>query len=104
MKYTDNEMSIIFLNSYIGISADSDTKPLSLGEWNKFFDAIIEAGLEPQIIFQSDGLDLKNMGYDSLFIERINRLVDRGAAVSFELQEYEKKGIKVVKATFKAEL
>ena len=96
MKYTDNEMSIIFLNSYIGISADSDTKPLSLGEWNKFFDAIIEAGLEPQIIFQSDGLDLKNMGYDSLFIERINRLVDRGAAVSFELQEYEKKGIKVV--------
>lgn len=96
MKYTDNEMSVILLSSYIGISSDSSVKPLSLGEWNNFFEAILKAKLEPCIVFNSDGLDLKNMGYDQKFIERVNKLVDRGAAVSFELQEYEKKGINVV--------
>jgi predicted Rossmann fold nucleotide-binding protein DprA/Smf involved in DNA uptake len=96
MKYTDNEMSVILLSSYVGISADSNVKPLSLGEWNSFFEAILKAKLEPCIVFNSDGLDLKNMGYDQQFIERVNKLVDRGASVSFELQEYEKKGISVV--------
>lgn len=96
MKYTDNEMSVILLCSYIGISKDINVKPLSLGEWNEFFEAILKAKLEPRIVFNSDGLDLKNMGYDKQFIERVNKLVDRGAAVSFELQEYEKKGINVV--------
>lgn len=96
MKYTDNEMSVILLCSYIGVSKDLNVKPLSLGEWNKFFDLILKAKLEPRIVFNSDGLDLKNMGYDQQFIERVNKLVDRGAAVSFELQEYEKKGINVV--------
>ena len=96
MKYTDNEMSVILLSSYIGISADSNVKPLSLGEWNNFLETIIKTKLEPCIVFNSDGLELKNMGYDQQFIERINRLVDRGAAVSFELQEYENKGINVV--------
>jgi predicted Rossmann fold nucleotide-binding protein DprA/Smf involved in DNA uptake len=96
MKYTDNEMSVILLSSYIGISADSDVKPLSLGEWSSFFEAILNAKSEPRIVFDSDGSDLKNMGYDQPFIERVNKLVDRGASVSFELQEYEKKGIYVV--------
>lgn len=96
MKYTDNEMSIIFLNSYIGISADSNVKPLSLGEWNIFFEALLKSNLQPCIVFNSDGLDLKNMGCDQRFIDRVNKLVDRGAAVGFELQEYEKKGINVV--------
>jgi predicted Rossmann fold nucleotide-binding protein DprA/Smf involved in DNA uptake len=96
MKYTDNEMSVILLSSYIGISEDLDVKPLSLGEWNSFLEMILKAKSEPSIVFNSGGSDLKNMGYDRQFIERVNKLVDRGAAVSFELQEYEKKGINVV--------
>lgn len=96
MKYTDNEISVILLCSYIGVSKDLNVKPLSLGEWNKLFDLILKAKLEPRIVFNSDGLDLKNMGYDQQFVERVNKLVDRGAAFSFEIQEYEKKGINVV--------
>ncbi len=96
MKYTDNEMSVILLNSYIGLQQDSGVKPLSLGEWSKFFDAVLSAKVEPRVVFNSEGSELKNMGYDNQFIERINRLVDRGAAVGFELQEYEKKGIHLV--------
>ena len=96
MKYTDNEMSVILLNSYIGLTADSDIKPLSLGEWSEFFDAVLKAKVEPRIVYNSDGQDLKNMGYDQQFVDRINRLVDRGAAVGFELQEYEKKGIHLI--------
>lgn len=96
MKYTDNEMCVVLLNSYIGLSADSEVKPLTLGEWSKFFDALLKAKVEPCIVYNSDGQDLKNLGYDQAFVDRINRLVDRGAAVGFELQEYEKKGIHLV--------
>ena len=96
MKYTDNEMSVILLYSHIGLPADSEVKPLTLGEWSKFFDAVLKAKVEPRIVYNSDGQDLKNLGYDQTFVDRVNRLVDRGAAVGFELQEYEKKGINLV--------
>lgn len=96
MKFTDNEMSIILLCSYIGIGKESDRKPLSLGEWRKLYDALVKEKLEPSIAYNSDGQDLKNLGYDQIFVERVNRLVDRGAAVGFELQENEKRGINVV--------
>ena len=96
MKHTDNEMCAILLSSYIGIGAESEVKPLSLGEWNKFINALIAAGLEPKIAYDSDSADIINMGYDQAFADRIHKLADRGAAVGFELQDYEKKGINVI--------
>jgi len=95
MKYTDNEMSIILLCSYIGVGPDFDAKPLSLGEWNKFYDALVEAKMEPKIIYEDSNENIKKLGYDDEFATRIKKLADRGAAVGFELQDYEKKGIYV---------
>lgn len=96
MKYTDNEMCTILLSSYIGLSETSEVKPLSLGEWNKFVDVLVENKLEPSIAYKDEVINLKNVGYDDDFIERIKSLTGRGAKVAFELEEYEKKGINVI--------
>jgi hypothetical protein len=42
MKYTDNEMCTILLSSYIGMDEKAESKPLTLGEWNKFIDILIQ--------------------------------------------------------------
>ena len=96
MKYTDNEMCVIVLCSYIGVDSSFGVKPLSQGEWNKFLAALLAAQKEPKIIYDLSDEDAKSLGYDPAFAERIRRLADRGAAVGFELQEYERKGIQVI--------
>lgn len=94
MKYTDNEMSTIMLCSHIGMK-DTDVKPLSLGEWNKFTANLVRCGLEPKIILETPS-SVIDMGYDDEFVERISRLADRGGSVAFALAEYEQRGIYAV--------
>ena len=96
MRYSDNEMCTILLSSYIGIREDSDIKPLSLGEWHKFVDILVENKLEPSIVYTDEVMKLMDYGYDAAFVDRIRTLVGRGASVAFELEEYEKKGIHVI--------
>ena len=96
MRYSDNAMCTILLSSYIGIKEDSDVKPLSLGEWHKFIDVLVQNKLEPSIVYSTEIVKLKEIGYDEAFLERIKALVGRGASVAFELEEYEKRGIHVI--------
>lgn len=93
MNFTDNEMCTILLSSYIGMDENTETRPLSLGEWHKFVDVLIKNKLEPSIAYSKEISILKEFGYDDFFLERIKKLVGRGASVAFELEEYEKKGI-----------
>lgn len=96
MRYSDNAMCTILLSSYIGIKEDSDVKPLSLGEWHKFIDVLVQNKLEPSIVYSTEIVKLKEIGYDEAFLERIKALVGRGASVAFELEVYEKRGIHVI--------
>ena len=96
MRYSDNAMCTILLSSYIGIKEDSDVKPLSLGEWHKFIDVLVQNKLEPSMVYGAEIIKLKEVGYDDTFVERIKALVGRGASVAFELEEYEKRGIHVI--------
>ena len=93
MRYSDNAMCTILLSSYIGIKEGSDVKPLSLGEWHKFIDVLVQNKLEPSIVYSTEIVKLKEIGYDEAFLERIKALVGRGASVAFELEEYEKRGL-----------
>lgn len=95
MRYTDNEMCTILLSSYIGIKEESTMKPLTLREWYKLVDVLVENKLEPSIVFDDNIAVLKEFGYDDTFLERIKSLVDRGVEVALELDEYAKRGISV---------
>lgn len=97
MRFTDNAMSAILLCSYIGIKKDeSSLRPLSLNEWNRFVDKVIEMEIEPSIVLSNDLSVLKSLKYTDDFLERIYALVSRGGLVAFEIDELFKKGIEIV--------
>ena len=96
MKFSDNAMSVILLCSYIGIKKDDLIKPLSLGEWNQFLEKIIEMKMEPNVVLQKDLTLLKSLNYSSEYIERIKKLVSRGGAVAFEIDDLSRKGIEII--------
>ncbi len=94
MKFSENAMSAILLCSYIGINSGDTFKPLTLKEWNEFLDQMLQCGQQPSAVM--DYNFLKEIGYCSNHIERIERLISRGGAVAFALDELEKKGIDIV--------
>lgn len=96
MKFSDNAMSAILLCSYIGINKDDTIKPFSLGEWNRFLDKIIEMKLDPSVVLSKDLEILTHLKYNSNEIERIKKLVSRGGAVAFEIDDMSNKGIEVI--------
>lgn len=96
MKFSDNAMSAILLCSYIGINKDDTTKPLSLGEWNQFLDKVIDMKLDPSVVLSNDMEMLTQLQYSSNEIERIRKLVSRGGAVAFEIDDLSNKGIEVI--------
>lgn len=96
MKFSDNAMSAILLCSYIGINKEDTTKPFSLGEWNRFLDKVIDMKLDPSVVLRKDLDILAQLKYNSSEIERIKKLVSRGGAVAFEINDLASKGIEVI--------
>ncbi len=96
MKFSDNAMSAILLCSYIGIKSEDSVKPFSMGEWNAFLEKIATFKYEPSMILKENIEVLKEMKYSDEYINRIQKLVSRGGAVAFELDNLAKKGIEVV--------
>jgi predicted Rossmann fold nucleotide-binding protein DprA/Smf involved in DNA uptake len=96
MKFSDNAMSAILLCSYIGINKDDTAKPFSLGEWNQFLDKVIDMKLDPSVVLSNDMGMLTQLKYSSNEIERIKKLVLRGGAVAFEIDDLSNKGIEVI--------
>ena len=89
-------MSVILLCSYLGISKDSEAKPLTLSEWNKFLDCMIKNKSEPGVILKQNFRDeLKNMSFSEKEIGRIEKLISRGGSVAMELDDLSRKGIEV---------
>lgn len=96
MRFSDNAMSAILLCSYIGIRKDDVLKPFSQGEWSAFLDKIIEKNLEPGMVLNRNPELLRELNYSGNDIERVNKLVSRGGAVAFEIEELSSKGIEVI--------
>ena len=96
MKYSDNAMCALLLCSYLGIGKDDALKPLSIGEWASFLDKVIEKNLEPKVVFDREFNWGEALSYSEDQVKRIRDLIDRGASMSFELDDYDRKGIHVV--------
>lgn len=96
MKFSDNAMTAILLCSYLGIGGDDTVKPLSPTEWNEFLDKAAQYGQQPGILTSGDQAFLKEAGYGREYEERIKKLLSRGGAVAFELDDLERKGIDIV--------
>ena len=96
MNFSDNAMTAILLCSYLGISNEETLKPLTMKEWNEFLDNVTEHGEQPSVVIHSDTNFFKETGYNQEFTERMKKLLSRGGAVAFALDELTKKGIDIV--------
>lgn len=93
MNFSDNAMTAILLCSYLGISNEETLKPLTMKEWNEFLDNVTQHGEQPSVVIHSDTNFFKETGYNQEFTERMKKLLSRGGAVAFALDELTKKGI-----------
>lgn len=89
-------MTAILLCSYLGISDEESLKPLTMKEWNEFLDNVTQHGEQPSVVIHSDTNFFKETGYNQEFTERMKKLLFRGGAVAFALDELTKKGIDIV--------
>ena len=89
-------MTAILLCSYLGISNEETLKPLTMKEWNEFLDNVTQHGEQPSVVIHSDTNFFKETGYNQEFTERMKKLLSRGGAVAFALDELTKKGIDIV--------
>lgn len=96
MNFSDNAMTAILLCSYLGISNEETLKPLTMKEWNEFLDNVTQHGEQPSVVIHSDTNFFKETGYNQEFTERMKKLLSRGGAVAFVLDELTKKGIDIV--------
>lgn len=89
----DNSMAIIILCSHLCVG--EDVKPFEPAEWSKLADRLLKINLTP-----SDLLSLNKEGLKNHFsiheIDRIIKLSNRSASISFELSKYAEQGIKIV--------
>ena len=96
MNFSDNAMTAILLCSYLGISNEETLKPLTMKEWNEFLDNVTQHGEQPSVVIHSDTNFFKETGYNQEFTERMKKLLSRGGAIAFALDELTKKGIDIV--------
>ena len=71
-------------------------QPLTMKEWNEFLDNVTQHGEQPSVVIHSDTNFFKETGYNQEFTERMKKLLSRGGAVAFALDELTKKGIDIV--------
>ena len=91
----DNAMVITALCSHL--CDDGIWKPLELREWNALAKALAEHGMEPKAIPKLSEKDRKELLLvDREGSERISRLLDRSASLTFALNKLQNIGVFVV--------
>ena len=91
----DNAMVIIALCSHL--CTDETLKPMELREWNSLARVLAEHDLEPGVLpdlSENDWRELLLIDYKSS--ERISRLLDRRASLTFALNKLKSMGVFVV--------
>ena len=71
--------------------------PLEPKEWGDLAKKLMEAGLQPESIFDLSKAELKEKLFISEeYADRIFRLIDRNASLSFELSQLQNIGISAI--------
>ena len=90
-----NSNAIFTLCSHLCVG--DDVAPLEPKEWGDLAKKLMEAKLQPENIFDLSGAELtERLLLSDEYAERILRLIDRNASLSFELSRLENIGISAI--------
>lgn len=97
MQLTNDAYALVMACSYVGLDRKSALAPLTLKEWNTLVQKIVdsELGAPGNLLgLSADNLQ-KNLALQALETERLTALLDRGAAVGFELEKLMSAGMQI---------
>lgn len=90
-----NSAAIIAVCSHLCVG--ENVKPFEPNEWAKLVVMLREKDIQPKDLFTLSSVDFMNyFGYCTEQAERLSRLIDRSGSIAFEIEKYEKIGIKIV--------
>lgn len=93
----ENSQAIIILCSHL--CPPEGINPLSISEWSKVAEALMNHKLEPKDLLDFTGYEIDSLfagtGIKDITSERLMRLMDRSAGLFAEVSRYESEGIKI---------
>lgn len=96
MRLTKDSQGILLLTSSMGLPRDNnELRPLSFSEWNSLAEKLANSSLErPSAFFQSEPKEWKEiLNLNDALVDRMQRLLARGAAMSMEIERLNNLGI-----------
>ena len=97
MNINPTTEAVLLLTSSLGKSARNTLNPLTPSEWGEFAAWLKERSLRPSDLLQCDlAQSLKMWEHPKVSISRVERLLNRGAALGFALEKWERAGLWVV--------
>lgn len=86
--------AIFLLCAHMGSKKDQVAEPLSTGEYNRLADWLNKSGMSPGDLLSSEGADAlaEFTPHNELTPERVQQLLDRGAALAFEVEAWTNAG------------
>lgn len=91
----NNRDAIIILCSYLCVG--EDVKPYTTKEWSDLTSKLLSNNKEPvNLLFFSDEEFINIMNFGTEEVNRIKRLIDRTASISFEIEKLNSKGINII--------
>lgn len=94
MSDNTNSAAIITICSHLCVG--ENVRPFEPGEWSKLASLLHGKNLQPKELLTFSTSDFANMGFDSEQSERLSHLIDRSGSIAFEIEKYERMGIKIV--------
>lgn len=91
---SENSKAIINLCSHF--INDEEIQPLENSEWSKLAQKMIENNIEPYELMKLNTEIISKLELDNDYVNRIKKLVARSANITFQLNKYEKMGIKII--------
>jgi len=96
MKMTPQSQAMLLLTVNFGKSDASGAKPLSNSEWGRFAAWLRDHGMGPADLLNGDLTNLDSINDIGLSVDRIRSLTERGAALGFALEKWERAGLWVI--------
>ena len=97
VKITPTTEAVLLLTSSLGKRGIEELKPLTPSEWGEFAAWMKDQSLSPGDLLQCDlGDSLKMWEHPKVTTSRVEGLLNRGAALGFALEKWERAGLWVV--------
>ncbi len=87
----------LLLCGNLGQAAEAGVKPLTLSEYNRLMAHLLQRGMRPSDLLTPFGVgEISGFSHKNITPDRVALLLSRGVSLAFAVEEWEKRGIRVL--------